>query len=150
YIKQLCMKSFYSTLILTIITINSFSQTFTAKKGGDRYTLDLPHYMVKTYDLNDVTTLQFKHVLYEAYTVVIEDSKEELTSLAMVFQNSKEFLENFIKDYRVTSDRVLSEIVEFESNGQAHAQVEMTWNDEDGDFYMLVTSVETEGHFYKI
>lgn len=144
------MKLFYATILLVIVTFNSFSQNLSAKNGGNCYTLDLPNYMVKTFDLNDVATLQYKNVLKEAYTVVIEDSKEELTSLAMIFQNPKEFLENFINDYRATSNRILSEIVEFESNGHPHAQVEMTWNDEDGDFFMLITSVETEGHFYKI
>ncbi|WP_204524802.1 hypothetical protein [Confluentibacter citreus] len=144
------MKLFYTTILLATVTINSFSQNFSTKNAGNCYTLDIPNYMVKTFDLNDVATLQYKNALKEAYTIVIEDNKDELTSLAMVFQNPHEFLENFIKDYRATNDRVLSEIVEFESNGYPHAQVEMTWNDEDGDFYMLVTSVETEGHFYKI
>jgi hypothetical protein len=144
------MKLFYATILLAMVTTHSFSQNFSAKNGGNCYTLDLPNYMIKTFDLNDVATLQYKNAVKEAYTIVIEDNKEELTSLAMIFQNPNEFLENFIKDYRTSENRTFSEIVEFESNGHPHAQVEMTWNDEDGDFYMLVTSVETEGHFYNI
>lgn len=144
------MKLFYATIFLTIFTTYSFSQNFSTKKGGNCYTLDLPSYMVRTFDLNDVASLQYKNTPKEAYTIVIEDDKEELTSLAMIFQNPNEFLENFIKDYRTSENRTFSEIVEFESNGYPHAQVEMTWNDEDGDFYMLATSVETKGHFYNI
>ena len=107
--------------------------------------------MAKTYDLNDVATLQYSNTIKEAYVIVIEDSKDELNSLSMIFQNPKEFLENFTKDYQLESaNRTISEINEFESNENPHAQVEMGWNTEDGNFYMIITAVETKEHFYKI
>ncbi|MEN3324702.1 hypothetical protein VP395_13250 [Mariniflexile soesokkakense] len=89
--------------------------------------------------------------LKEAYTIVIEDSKDELNSLGMIFVNPKEFLENFTNDYLIDSkNRIISKIIEFKSNENDHAQAEITWTEEDGDFYMLVTTVETKKYFYKI
>ena len=145
------MKLFYAAFLVILFSSNSFSQNFTTKNGGNCYTLEVPNYMTKTYDLNDVATLQYKNTLKEAYSIVIEDSKDELNALGIIFENSTEFLENFTKDYQVDQiDRTLSETIEFQSNGQSHAQVEMTWSTENGTFYMLITSVETEAHFYKI
>jgi hypothetical protein len=145
------MRTFIAFLLLATITHHSFSQNFSTKSGGNCYRLEIPNYMVKTYNLNDVPTLQYNNIVKEAYVIVIEDSKDELQSLSMVFQNAREFLENFTKDYQLeTQNRTLSEITEFESNKNQHAQVEMSWSNEDGHFYMLITTVETKEHFYKI
>lgn len=137
--------------VLLCFSFNVFAQNFYTKNGGNCYTLEVPNYMTKTYDLNDVATLQYKNIVKEAYTIVIEDSKDELTALGMIFENSTEFLENFTNDYQTDKeDRTLSSAREFQSNGQPHAQVEMTWTSEEIPYYMLVTVVETEKHFYKI
>jgi hypothetical protein len=145
------MKVIYIILFSIIFTPNSLSQNFSAKKGGNCFNMEIPNYMTETYNLNDAASLQYNNTLKEAYVIAIEDSKDELKSLGMIFINSKDFLENFTKDYQIDSkNRTISEITEFESNENQHAQVEMTWNNEDGDFYMLITAVETNGHFYKI
>ena len=145
------MKIIYLILFSIIFTSNSYSQKFSTEKAGNCFSLEIPNYMTKAYDLNDASSLQYNNTFKEAYAIVIEDSKDELKSLGMIFINSKDFLENFTKDYQIESkNRKISEISEFESNENQHAQVEMTWNDEDGDFYMLITAVETNGHFYKI
>lgn len=147
------MKTIYSILLLLALLFsgNSFSQNFITETGGNCYSIEIPNYMAKTYDLNDVASAQYKNTLKEAYTIVIEDSKDELKSLSMLFIDSKDFLENFIKDYQIDAkDRTISEITEFKSNENQHAQVEMTWNDDAGKYYMLITSVETETHFFKI
>jgi len=145
------MKVFYIFLFSILFTSNTFSQNFLTKKGGNCYTMEIPSYLTRTYDLNDVATLQYNNTLKEAYVIVIEDSKDEMTSLGMVFLDSKEFLENFVKEYQIDAEkRTISEITKFESNQNQHAQLEMTWSSEDGDFYMLITSAETKEHFYKI
>ncbi|RXP60875.1 hypothetical protein EC396_04270 [Lutibacter sp. HS1-25] len=145
------MKKIYIILFLITFTTNSFSQNFSTKNAGNCFSLEIPNYMVKTYDLNDVATLQYNNTVKEAYVIVIEDSKDELNSLSIIFQNPKEFLENFTKDYQLeTENRTISEITEFESNENKHAQVELSWSTEDGSLYMLITTVETKEHFYKI
>jgi hypothetical protein len=145
------MKLFYISLFAITFTVNSFSQNFLKKNAGNCFSLEVPSYMAKTFDLNDVASLQYSNIIKEAYTIVIEDSKDELNSLNMIFQDPKEFLENFTVDYQLEStNRTISEITEFKSNENLHAQVEMTWGGEDADFYMIITCVETKDHFYKI
>jgi len=145
------MKTIYSILLAITVSMTTFSQNFSTKSGGNCYNLEIPNYMVRTYNLNDVATLQYTNAVKEAYAIVIEDSKDELKSVSMVFENATEFLDNFTKDYQLESEnRTISETTTFESNKNAHAQVEMTWTTEDGDFYMLITTVETKAHFYKI
>lgn len=145
------MKKIYIILFLITFTTYSFSQNFSTKKAGNCFSLEIPNYMAKTYDLNDVATLQYSNTVKEAYVIVIEDSKDELNSLSMIFQSPKEFLESFTKDYQLESEnRSISEILEFENNGNRHAQVEMSWSAEDGNLFMLITTVETKEHFYKI
>jgi hypothetical protein len=85
------------------------------------------------------------------YLVVVEDEKEELKSLEMEFSNSNEFLEYFIKDYYLDAEkRELSEIKEFKNKGNNFSQVELTFQDSDGEYFMLITIVDTKTHFYKI
>ncbi|GHC66040.1 hypothetical protein [Ulvibacter litoralis] len=145
------MRLFFFYIVTFFITSYSFSQEFTTEKGGHCYTLEIPNYLTKTYDLNDSATLQYKNTLKEAYIIVIPDSKDELTSLGTTFIDSKEFLNFFIKDYQIESkNRTITDVVEFKSNQKKHAQVEMTFNVNENDFYMLITTVETETHFYKI
>lgn len=145
-------KKLLTFIFITVFySSNVFSQNFTNVKSGTCITMDIPNYLTKTYDLNDVAILQYKNIIKESYVIAISDSKEELNSLGMHFENSKDFLEYFVKDYFIEAKkRNVSKITEFESNNNNHAQVEMTWEDEDGEFYMLITGVETKNNFYKI
>lgn len=136
---------------MSFFNFKGLSQNFNSVKAGNCITMEIPSYLTKTYDLNDVAILQYQNVLKESYVIVIDDSKDELNSLGMGFANSREFLENFIKDYKVeTINRNISNITEFESNNNNHSQVELSWEEEDGEFYMIITSVETKNNFYKI
>lgn len=142
-----------ATLLLLLGSFSvAMAQTdFTERKGGHSYTMDIPSYMVKTYELNDVATLQYFNKHKEAYAIVIEDSKEELEIRGMKFVNAQEFLDSFAADYKKEEKRRrLSKTQTFESNGNKVAQSELKWTDEDGDFFMLITAVETKTHFYKV
>lgn len=141
--------------LLTAILINLSNWTNAAplasQKGGNCYTVDIPDYMTRTYNLNDVATLQFQNVTKEAYTIVIDDSKEQLQSVGMKFVNPKEFLESFTSTYMPdVTNRQLSGSTDFVVNGNSHSQSELTWTNDGIDFYMLITAVETPNNFYKI
>ncbi len=145
------MKTVNLFLLFMMISIHIFSQGFSNKQGGHCFTMDIPDYMTKTYALNDASSLQYQNTSKEAYVIVIDDDKDHLESLGMKFINSKDFLENFVNDYKKDSKkRKLTTITEFDFNGNSHAQVELTWKEDDTDFYMLITVVETKTHFYKI
>jgi hypothetical protein len=145
------MKLILISIFTISITLQSYSQEFTTEKGGHSYTLDIPDYLTKTYDLNDDATLQYNNTLKEAYLIVIPDSKDELKTVGTTFTNSKDFLDYFIKDYQAESERrTTTDVVEFESNNNMHAQVEINFSIDENDFFMVITVVETETHYYKI
>lgn len=145
------MKKIIVLLLLLHFTFYAFSQGFSRTEGGHSYTLEIPDYMMKTFQLNDVATLQYQNTSKEAYVIVIEDAKDHLQSVGMKFVDAKDFLDYFISDYKLGADkRKVGDITEFKSNNNGHAQVELTWYEDDLDFYMLITAVETDTHFYKI
>ncbi len=145
------MKILYSILFLCAFTTVSISQNLERKKAGNCFTMEMPSYMAKTFDLNDVAILQYTNAVMEAYVVVIDDSKEELNSLKMIFQSPTDFLTNFTDTYQLDAEkRSISETREFESNENQHSQLEMTWSEGETSFYMLITVVETKEHYYKI
>lgn len=146
------MKRFLTLLaILIVSSFNLFSQGFTSQKGGNCYTLDLPNYMVKTYELNQTATLQYQNSKKEAYLIVIDDDKERLHSIGMKFVSSADYLSDDLgKDHKGATEIKVGKIVEFVENGLNHAQAEVEWKDEDGDFFELVTVVESKDRFYEI
>lgn len=72
-------------------------------------------------------------------------------SVGTTFTNSTDFLDYFIKDYQIESERrSITDPMEFKSNKNMHTQVELTFSVEENDLYMVVTVIETKTHFYKI
>jgi hypothetical protein len=141
-------------ILLAFFTcINLYAQApMSEKKAGHVYYISIPDYMLKTYDLNDVATLQYKNAAKEAYTIVIEDSKEQLEALGIKYADAEDFLKGFVEEYNIDAKkRKLSSVKNYEANGNKCAQVELTWQDENNnDLYMLITIVETKTHYYKI
>jgi UDP:flavonoid glycosyltransferase YjiC (YdhE family) len=119
--------------------------------GGHIYKISIPEYMVKTYELNDVASIQYQDTTKEAYIIVIEDAKDQLESLGIKFTDAKNFLDEFVVDYKIENEkRSLKNASEFKANGNACAQVELYWTEEETNFFMLITIVESKTHFYKI
>jgi hypothetical protein len=134
-----------------MLTMSAFAAPFSTKKGGNCYNLDIPEYMTRTFQLNDVASLQYQNVNKEAYCIVIDDSKEQLEALGIKFVNPTEFLESFVAGYMTdVENRKVSANTEFQANGNKHCQTELTWKSEGNDFYMLITVVETNNSYYKI
>jgi hypothetical protein len=144
------MKRIILASIFSLVITQAFSQV-TQQKGGHCYTLDIPDYMVKTFELNDVASSQFMNSGKEAYAIVIEDSKELLQSRGLKFVNAKDFLESFLKSYNKDAEqRTESKITESIANGNNIAQAEVTWKDEKATYFMITTAVESKTHFYKV
>lgn len=145
------MKKIIVLLAFFLIMAHVYPQGLSTIQGGHCYTVEIPDYMTKSFQLNDVATLQYQNTSKEAYVIVIEDAKDHLQNVGMKFVDSRDFLEYFVSDYKKGSDnRELSDISEFKSNSNEHAQIELKWSEDDLDFYMLITAVETDTHFYKI
>ena len=145
------MTRIYVLLLSAMISFTSMAQGFSVKKGGNCFTLDIPDYLTRTFELNDVASLQYQNSSRSVYVIVIEDDKAQLESLGMKFVNARDFLDNFANDFKKDfQDRKQVYLKEFTNNANKHAQAELYWKEEDNDFYMLITGVETPGHFYKI
>src|SRR5690606_7945740 len=145
------MKKTYFLVLVAFLALDSFGQNFSTKVGGHSYQLDIPDYFVKCYDLNDIASMQYKNLVKNTYLIVIEDNKEELDFVGMAFNSATEFLDFFIEDYYIEAkNRTVTEPTTFEKNNNSFSQVEFSFSDEDGDFFMLITAAETQTHFYKI
>jgi hypothetical protein len=144
-------KSIHLLLFALCLTGGLSAQGFSARKGGHCYMMDIPDYMTRAYNLNDAASLQYQNLDIPAFLIVIEDEKTELDSLGMTFKGAAEFLDFFTRDFKKdAAGRRLGETARFTSNGNAHAQTELYWKEEDTEFFMLVTTVESAGYYYKI
>ena len=145
------MKKVYFIIFFVFILNSLFSQSFTQKKGGNCYTVLIPDYMSKTFTLNDNSSMQYMNTSKEAYMIVIEDDKDQLESLAMKYLSPREFLVDFLKEFKKDSKkRKVGTYKDFEANNNKLSQVELTWEEDGSGFYMIVTVVETSTHFYNI
>lgn len=145
------MTRIYVLLLSAMISFTSMAQGFSVKKGGNCFSMDIPEYLTRTFELNDVASLQYQNSSRSVYVIVIEDDKAQLESLGIKFVNARDFLDNFANDFKKDSqDRKQVYLKEFTNNTNKHAQAELYWKEEGNDFYMLITGVETPGHFYKI
>lgn len=143
------MKQLVLIFALISLMTNSYAQ-MVRKQGGHCFTMEVPAYMKKTFDLSDAATLQYRNDEKEAYIMVIEDAKDHMESVGLNFDSPSAFLKNFTDDYlKDAKSRTLGAVTTFEQNGYKMAQTELTWSDDDGSYYMLITVTETAGHFYK-
>jgi hypothetical protein len=144
--RKIGLSMFFASLAMF-----SFAQGFSPRKGGHCYDMDIPDYMTRAYNLNDVASLQYQNLAIPAFLIVIEDEKSELEAVGMKFIGVVEFLDYFTKDFKKDAvGRRLGETTRFSSNGKDHAQTELYWKDDDTEYFMLVTAVESAGYYYKI
>jgi len=149
--KQRSLFSFTIIFIALFISYEIKSQNFLPRQGGNCYTVAIPDYLNRTFQLNDVATLQYMNAAKNAYVVIIDDSKAQLSEVGVTFANAKEFLDFFTKDYLLSvENRVLGDVTLFEIGEYNFAQTVISWTEEEIGFVMLITTLETEGHFYKI
>ena len=53
-------------------------------------------------------------------------------------------------DVADAENREVSDVIDFENNGNTYSQVELTVETADVELFMLITAVESESHYYKI
>ncbi|MBC5841060.1 MAG: hypothetical protein K2Y30_07135 [Flavobacteriaceae bacterium] len=151
------MKNLFA--VLTVISITLFSvaaksQTkFNVQKAGNIFDISIPDYMTRTIGLNDVATVQYKNSVKDIYTIVIEDSKEELTIADIFYTSLQEFQEEFEADFiKDEEKRTSSKPIFTTKNNINFAEYDVSYYDKELkiDVYYLVGIAETKSHFYKI
>jgi len=145
------MRSLFFVLIIGILPNKLSGQKMISREGGHCFSLSVPDYMVKTYKLNNVASLQYQNIRREAYVIVIEDPKEQLDEIGMHFTGPEDFISGFLKEYKGdAAERSVSSISTFDARSNRLAQATINWTEDENQFHMLVTAVETRTHYYKI
>jgi hypothetical protein len=151
------MKKFFATIItLTVLlfsVIATGQTTFNQYKAGNVFDIAVPDYMTRTIGLNDVATVQYKNSVKDIYTIVIEDSKEELAIAAIFYASIQEFQEEFEKDFiKDEEKRTSSKPLFTAKNDIKFVEYDVSYYDSELkiEVYYLVGIVETNSHFYKV
>ena len=143
-----------ATVAMIFISTLTVGQTkFNLQKAGNIFDIEIPNYMNRTVGLNDVATVQYKNSAKDIYTIVIEDSKEELAIADIYYSSLKEFQDEFEKDFVADGKRRTSSQPIFKTiNNVNFVEYDVTYYDEELkiEVYYLVGIVETKSHFYKV
>jgi hypothetical protein len=150
------MKRSIVTLTFLVAFISySFSQSVTVKeyKVGHVYYVNIPDYMSKTSDLNDVASIQFTNSAYDIAGYIIEDTKADLEFAKMQFSSVNDFYNNFIKDFIIDQKtRVVSQPITQTIGDNNFVECDVTYYDKKSktDIYFFVGIAETKNAFYKL
>lgn len=84
--------------VLSITLLSSCNQEDQVVTVANQYTLTLPGYMSEMSDLHDEASLQYGNLFKEAYVIVLDESKNELTA-ALEENNLFEYYSNDLDGY---------------------------------------------------
>jgi predicted lysophospholipase L1 biosynthesis ABC-type transport system permease subunit len=95
------MKKYLYLLAFIVLAGNKMNAQTNMKelKVGHEFFVSLPDYMIKTSGLNSSSAVQFKSEVKDVYGFIIEDNKEEMALVDIVYTSIGEFYEDFIKDF---------------------------------------------------
>lgn len=117
--------------------------------------LSVPDYMKRTSGLNDDACLEFQNPVKEVYTIVIQDSKEDLKLSDITYDGIEEFYEVVFKDFGVGenySNRKLGTPKKKTIGNYNFFYNECTLRDKELelDLYYVMGLVETPNSFYQV
>ena len=150
------MKRIITSLsLILVLTTTSLSAQTTLKeyKVGHVVNVSLPDYMSKTMGLNSSSILQYKSTVKDVYGFIIEDNKEELTLVEMIYSSINEFCEDFAKDFLKDEKKKTFSYPEYKKIGDINfAEFDASYYDKEakGEIYYLVGIVETKTSYYKV
>jgi hypothetical protein len=138
-------------LILVFFSDQLISQEkgFTSKKFGNIIYLDIPDYMSKTFGLNDIAKVQYANAEKEAYTIIIEEDKEDIKSAGGGFANPQEYFKFFMDSFGIDSIQIISEVLTKSGKFQAYQGL-VDGVVQDMNLFYLITIIESPTHFYNV
>lgn len=145
------MKSIFSSIIIFLIYITINAQTkFEAYKVGHEFSVSVPEYMTKTKELNSNASIQFMNALKEAYTIVLDESKDD-HKLAGIKFNIDDYYDDLMTNFVKGLTNVdIGEPMKFKEKGFNYKQVQMYATSDKVNISYLITCIETEKYFYRI
>ena len=149
------MKRSLCILIACLFVLNKMDAQTNMKEFqvGHPFYVSLPDYMIKTSGLNSASAIQFKSEVKDVYGFIIEDNKEEMALVDIVFTSISEFYEDFIKDFLLDEKKRQITKPVYSKNGEINfAEADASYFDKEADteIYYLVGIVETKTSFYKV
>lgn len=149
------MKKLFVLLTTTLLFFTgALAQTELKQyKAGHVFDVSLPDYMSKTAGINSASAIQYKSVVKDVYGFIIFDTKEKLNFLELNYTTTKEFYDDFIKDFlKGEPKRKVSEPVAKKIGDISFIETDVTYYDKDAksEIYYLVGIVETKTSFYKV
>ncbi len=141
-------------MIMTFITMPVLSQTAVKEhKVGHIFYVSLPEYMSKTTGLNSSAAIQFKSTVKDVAGFVIEDNKEELRLAEMTYTSTKEFFDEFMKDFLKDEENKTVSTSKSKKIGQTNfVECDITYTDKESklELYYFIGIAETSSAYYKI
>ncbi len=149
------MKKYLYLLAFIVLAGNKMNAQTNMKelKVGHEFFVSLPDYMIKTSGLNSSSAVQFKSEVKDVYGFIIEDNKEEMALVDIVYTSIGEFYEDFIKDFLLDEKKRQITKPIYSKNGEINfAEADASYFDKEADteIYYLVGIVETKTSFYKV
>lgn len=138
----------FGTLLLNNL-IFSQGTKYSPVKVGHIFNISFPNYMTRTYGLNNAASVQYMNIEKEAYTIVLDDEKEEITLAGIQINNLNSYYDFFISNFDMDSAVVLSKS-EIQINKNNSIQCELSSEVEGAKIYYYITLIETKEYYYSI
>ena len=136
--------------VLLINTLTFAQQTkFNNTKVGNVYNIDFPEYMTRTYGLNNSASIQYHNAEKEAYTIVIDDEKEEIKMVGIEIKDLEGYYEFFMEGFKLDSSEIISKNTITINNLNA-IQVEIVGSIDSTKIYYIITFVDSKEYYYNI
>lgn len=113
---------------------------------GDKYSLSIPAFLTKVYNLNDDASLQYQHAWKEFYVLALDETKEEMQQ-SLLENDLTDYYENNIEGY---SKLVIIGILESLNNPYQSNMIDTTVNNMPAKLTTLNGRVEGIDIFYSI
>lgn len=127
---------------------------------NDQYQIDIPRFMKSTTGLNDEASLQYQNIFKEAYTIIIDEPKDEFVDIFKELGNYDDNL-SLLENYRDIQLQFFAErmqvndqspVKSLKINGLDAEQVEMDANVEgvDEEISYFLTFLEGTDNVYMV
>lgn len=144
-------------LVVLLSSISLFSQNnFQEVKAGHIFSIKVPFYLIKTYNINPGAVVQYWNEKESIYLLVAEEEKEKLNFSKLYNTSIREYAEGVLNNFQnAFSDFKVISQSNYESNGNKLIQYEISGsiNGENGnksEIIMILDVVESPTYFYQV
>lgn len=145
------MRFLFITAFTAICNLLVAQTQFVRHTGGHSFSMEIPDYFEKRYDLNDAAYLQYGSTEKESYIIVIPEEKAALEYFEIEIPDAESYLESFASNYKLEAiKREISSVAKEKIGDLNFAQAKLSWEEDGYTFEMLMTAVESPTYFYNI